>query len=105
MAQGNDLGTSYDNWFDYAAIGLKLNVPFFSGLAAHEPDQTERDRPFHCTRTAEAQLEWLGIDYRNADTRLTASDDQRTERCGEPEARRKLFAMHQPAVPSRDSFP
>jgi outer membrane protein len=30
-AQGNDLGDSYDRWFDYATVGVKMNVPLYSG--------------------------------------------------------------------------
>lgn len=28
---GNDLGKSFNNWFDFSSIGLKVNVPIFSG--------------------------------------------------------------------------
>lgn len=28
---GNDFGKSFTNWFDFSAIGLKVNVPIFSG--------------------------------------------------------------------------
>jgi outer membrane protein len=29
---GNDFAQSFDNWFDYSAIGLRLTVPIFDGL-------------------------------------------------------------------------
>lgn len=34
-AQGlnNDFGQLWNNWFDYSAIGLRVNVPIFDGLA------------------------------------------------------------------------
>jgi outer membrane protein len=32
---GNNFSTSFNNWFDYSSIGLKLNVPLFSGLRRH----------------------------------------------------------------------
>lgn len=32
QALGNELGASYSNWFDFASVGLKVNVPIFSGL-------------------------------------------------------------------------
>ncbi|AFK03791.1 outer membrane efflux protein [Emticicia oligotrophica DSM 17448] len=28
---GNDFGKSFTNWFDYSSVGLKVNVPIFSG--------------------------------------------------------------------------
>lgn len=35
QALGNDFSQSFNNWFDYASIGVKLNVPLFSGLRRH----------------------------------------------------------------------
>ncbi|MCF0072319.1 TolC family protein [Dyadobacter sp. CY261] len=32
QALGNDLGTSWGNWFSYGAIGLKLNIPIFDSF-------------------------------------------------------------------------
>src|SRR5690606_30377447 len=31
-AFGNEFRTTFDNWYDYSSVGLKLNVPIFSGL-------------------------------------------------------------------------
>jgi len=73
MAQGNDLSESYDNWFDYAAIGLKLNVPLFSGLRrSSQIAQSEiaLDNLREQQRNANLGYE---LDYRSADTRLLAS--------------------------------
>lgn len=73
MAQGNDLGKSYENWFDYSAIGLKLNVPLFSGLRrSSQIKQSEiaLDNLREQQRNANLGFE---LDYRSADTRLLAS--------------------------------
>lgn len=73
MAQGNELGASYDNWFDYAAIGLKLNVPLFSGLRRSSQIQQSRialDNLREQQRNANMGYE---LDYRSADTRLLAN--------------------------------
>lgn len=73
MAQGNDLGHSYDNWYDYAAVGLKLNVPVFSGLRrSSQIKQSEiaLDNLREQQRNANLGFE---LDYRSADTRLLAS--------------------------------
>lgn len=32
QAFSNEFGDAFDNWFDFATIGLKVNVPIFSGL-------------------------------------------------------------------------
>ncbi len=73
MAQGNDLGASYDNWFDYAAIGLKLNVPLFSGMRRSSQIRQSRlalDNLREQQRSANLGFE---LDYRSADTRLLAN--------------------------------
>ena len=31
-AFGNDFQRSYDHWYDFSVVGLKLNIPVFSGL-------------------------------------------------------------------------
>lgn len=31
-AFGNDFARSYDHWYDFSVVGIKLNVPIFSGL-------------------------------------------------------------------------
>lgn len=74
MAQGNDLGESYGNWFDYAAIGLKLNVPLFSGLRR---SSQIRQSAIALDDLREQQRDaGLGfeLNYRNANTRLLATN-------------------------------
>jgi outer membrane protein len=95
MAQGNDLAESYDNWFDYAAIGLKLNVPLVQRASAHQPDQTKRDRPARTARTAEAATSASSWEFDTATPThaCSASHQQRTERCRKSATRRtRVFA-------------
>lgn len=73
MAQGNELSESYENWFDYAAIGLKLNVPLFSGLrrvSQIKQSEIALENLREQQRNANLGFE---LDYRSADTRLLAS--------------------------------
>lgn len=73
MAQGNDLGASYENWFDYAAIGLKLNVPLFSGLRrSSQLKQSELALENAREQQRNANLGYE-LEYRSADTRLLSS--------------------------------
>lgn len=73
MAQGNDLAESYDNWFDYAAIGLKLNVPLFSGLRrTSQIKQSEIALQNLREQQRDANL-GFELNYKSADTRLLAS--------------------------------
>lgn len=72
-AQGNDLSDSYDNWFDYSTIGLKLNVPLFSGLRrVSQIKQSEIALSSAEEQLKASSLGWE-LEYRNADTRLSAS--------------------------------
>ena len=42
QAFGNEFGKSFQNWFDYSTIGIKLNVPIFAGLRkVHQINQAE----------------------------------------------------------------
>jgi outer membrane protein TolC len=73
MAQGNDLSQSYDHWFDYAAIGLKLNVPLFSGLRrSSQIKQSEIALQNLREQQRDANL-GFELNYRSANTRLLAS--------------------------------
>ncbi|MBK9289941.1 MAG: TolC family protein [Flavobacteriales bacterium] len=72
-AFGNDLSKSYDNWYDYGAIGLKLNVPIFSGL--RRVSQIKQSELTLSNAREQQKLSVMGweLDHRNADTRLKAS--------------------------------
>ncbi|MBL7953220.1 MAG: TolC family protein [Flavobacteriales bacterium] len=73
QAMGNDLGASFDNMFDFATVGLKLNVPIFSGLRrSSQIKQSEiaLDNLREQQRNANLGFE---LDYRSADTRLLSS--------------------------------
>ena len=73
MAQGNELAESYDNWFDYAAIGLKLNVPLFSGLRrTSQIKQSEIALQNLREQQRDANLGFQ-LNYKSANTRLLAS--------------------------------
>lgn len=73
MAQGNELGASYDNWFNFAAVGLKLNVPLFSGLRrSSQIKQSEIALENLREQQRNANLGYE-LDYLSADTRLLSS--------------------------------
>lgn len=73
MAQGNDLGQSYDNWYDYAAVGLKLNVPLFSGLRrTSQIKQSEIALMNLHEQQRDANL-GFELNYKSANTRLLAT--------------------------------
>lgn len=42
QAFGNEFGKSFQNWFDYSTIGIRLNVPIFAGMRrVHQINQAE----------------------------------------------------------------
>jgi len=92
MAQGNDLGDSYDNWFDYAAIGLKLNVPLFSGLRrSSQIKQSELALQSLREQQRDADL-GFALNYRNANTRLLASSSNVQNDAANLELAERVFA-------------
>lgn len=74
MAQGNDLGESYKTWFDYASIGLRLNVPLFSGLRrSSQVRQSEIALLNLREQQRDADLAFE-LSHRSASTRMLATD-------------------------------
>ncbi len=93
MAQGNELGSSYSNWYDFASIGLKLNVPFFSGLRRTSQIKQSELALSSAKETLKLNSSGWELNYRNADTRLTASETNVVNDAENLQLAEKLFAM------------
>ena len=93
MAQGNDLGSSYQNWYDFAAIGLKLNVPIFSGM--RRVSQIKQSELALSSAREQLKLNSSGweLTYRNANTRLTASEINVNNDAENLDLAEKVFAV------------
>ena len=92
MAQGNDLGQSYDNWYDYAAIGLKLNVPLFSGLRrVSQIRQSEIALMNLREQQRDADL-GFELNYKSANTRLLATSNNAQNDAENLELAERVFA-------------
>ncbi len=74
MAQGNELGGSLGSWYDYASVGLKLNVPVFSGLRRSSQIQQSRIALENARERQRDNILGFQLDYQSADTRLLASN-------------------------------
>lgn len=73
LAQGDELGGHLEDWNSYNSIGLKINVPLFSGFRrASQVKQAELDLANSRQQMRLNELGWE-LDHRSADTRLTAS--------------------------------
>lgn len=93
MAQGNDLSSSYENWYEFAAIGLKLNVPIFSGL--RRVSQIKQSELALSSAREQLKLNSSGweLTYRNANTRLTASETNVSNDAENLDLAEKVFAV------------
>lgn len=73
LAQGDDFGGHFDTWNSYNTIGLKMNVPLFNGFRrTSQIKQAEIDLMNAREQMKLNELGWQ-LDYRNAETRMTAS--------------------------------
>ncbi len=73
LAQGDDFGAHFDRWNSYNSIGLKMSMPLFSGFRrASQVKQAELDLLSAREQMKLNEAGWE-LDYRNAGTRLSAS--------------------------------
>ncbi len=72
-AQGNDLGNSYDQWFDYATVGVKVNVPLYSG--SRRSSQLKQSQLALANAQQQLKLNSMSweLEERNARTRMEAA--------------------------------
>lgn len=73
QALGNDFSTSFNNWFDYGTVGLKLNVPVFSGLRRHSQYMQSRFAWMNAKINLEMSEDNMQLQKQNAYTRLYSS--------------------------------
>jgi outer membrane protein TolC len=73
MAFGNDLMKSYNNWYDFSAIGLKLNVPIFSGLRRHSQIQQSELTLTNSRQNLLLNTESIKLQLQSANTQLLSS--------------------------------
>jgi outer membrane protein TolC len=70
---GNNFSTSFDNWFDYGSIGLKLNVPLFSGLRRHSQYMQSKFSLDNAKLNLEITENQMQLQKENAQTQLFGS--------------------------------
>ena len=73
QAMGNELSSSYDNTFDFATIGLKLNVPIFSGFRKYSQLQQSQLNLFNAKENLKINASNLELDNQNSNTQLFSS--------------------------------
>jgi outer membrane protein TolC len=73
QAMGNELSSSYDNTFDFATIGLKLNVPIFSGFRKYSQLQQSQLNLFNAKENLKINASNLELANQNSNTQLFSS--------------------------------
>lgn len=72
-AFGNDFEKTFDDWYDYSAIGLKLNVPIFSGLRRYSQIKQSELQLWNAKQTLTLNSENIKLQLQSANTQLVGS--------------------------------
>lgn len=72
-AFGNDLNTTFDNWFDFGSVGLKINVPIFSGLSKYQQVKQSSLNLENMRQNLELNSRIYALNLKNAQTQLNSS--------------------------------
>ncbi|RYD81482.1 MAG: TolC family protein, partial [Sphingobacteriales bacterium] len=70
QALGNEFSSSFDNVFDFAIIGLKMNVPIFSGLRKMSQAKQSELNLFNQKENLKLNVQNLELANQNANTQL-----------------------------------
>ncbi len=72
-AYGVEFSNSFNKWYDYAAIGVKLNVPIFSGFNKSSQLRQSKLLLINARENAKLSIQNYKVDYENANTKLVSS--------------------------------
>jgi outer membrane protein len=73
QAFGNDFIKSYDQFYDYSSIGLKLNVPIFSSGRRYSQIKQSKLTLINTRQNLEINAEAIKLQLENSNTQLTNS--------------------------------
>jgi outer membrane protein len=72
-AYGNDVAQSFEKWFDYSAIGVKLTVPIFNGLSVYSNYRIGQLDLMNMKESAKLNVQNFLLESENANTQLFSS--------------------------------
>lgn len=72
-AYSNDFETAFDDWFDFSAIGLKVNVPLFSGLRRYSQIKQSELQLDNAQQNLQLNANALSLQLENSQTKLSSS--------------------------------
>jgi len=70
---GTEFGPSFNNWFDYSAIGVKINVPIFNGLRINSQYKISQYNLLNQKENARINIQNFKLENENANTQLLSS--------------------------------
>jgi len=70
---GNDFSQSFQTWFDYSTIGLKLNIPIFDGLRKYSTVRQSKLTLMNLQENMKLLSYNLELQYQNATTEMMSS--------------------------------
>ena len=70
---GNDYSKSFQSWFDYATIGLKVTIPLFSGLRRHSQYMQSKFTLTNAELNLKINENNMQLQQQNAHTKLLSS--------------------------------
>lgn len=70
---GNDFGQSFNKWYDYSSIGLKLSVPVFDGMRKYSVARQSKLSLLNMQENMKIISHNLELQYENASTQLLSS--------------------------------
>lgn len=73
QSYGNEFAASFNNWFDYSVVGLKLNVPIFSGLRRNSQYMQSKLEFENAKLNLEISEQNMRLRYLNSWTQLFSS--------------------------------
>jgi outer membrane protein len=73
QALNNNFADQYNNWFDYSVIGLKLNVPVFSGLRRYSQIRQSELNLYSARENFKVTTSNLQLAVLNSNTALSSS--------------------------------
>lgn len=72
-AFGNDFQKSYDHWYDFSVVGLKLNIPIFSGLRRYSQTSQSELNLYNARQNLTINSENIKLAMQSSNTVLLSS--------------------------------
>jgi outer membrane protein TolC len=72
-AYSKKIETAFNQWFDYSAVGLRLNIPIFNGMRAHAQMKQSQLTMKNLEQNIKLTRQSNQLEFENAKTKLYSS--------------------------------